>query len=200
LAANKTAPSLPFQQALDTLVSGQTTFMQKQAAWQQLRDAGQLDQLITEVEQRAGSNPTTPEYPATLGQAYLQKAGTLRDIREQGILGMKADQSFDAALHLDPSNWEAGFWKATAMSYWPPQLGKGQEVIDRFVDLMNLQEGQPTQPQFVQTYVSLGEQCQRQGYPDYARQVWQRGAALFPNDQRLTEKLSQPKTEQAAAR
>ena len=120
LAANKAAPSLPFQQALDALVSSQTPFLQKQAAWQQLRDAGQLDQLIAEVEQRAGSNPTAPEYPATLGQAYLQKAGTLTDIREQGILGMKADQSFDAALNLEQSNWEAGFWKATAVAWISP--------------------------------------------------------------------------------
>ncbi|HEY5913903.1 MAG TPA: hypothetical protein VJA21_25215 [Verrucomicrobiae bacterium] len=193
-------PSLPYQQALSVLVSSQAGFEQKQAAWKHLRDSGKLDQVIGDLEQRASANPTVAEYPAALGQACLQKAGTLNDIREQGILGLKADQSFDAALNLDPSNWEAGFWKATAMSYWPPQLGKGSEVITRFVELAKLQEGQPTQPQFAQTYLLLGDQYQKQGYPDYARQTWQRGATLFPNDTTLAQRLTQPTPEQATVR
>jgi tetratricopeptide (TPR) repeat protein len=192
--------SLPFQQALTTLTSPQASYEQKQSAWKQLKDSGKLSETITELEAGAISNPNSPEYPAALGQACLQKAGTLSDIREQGILGMKADQSFDAALNLDASNWEAGFWKATAMSYWPPQLGKGQEVIERFVNLVKLQETQTTQPQFAQTYLSLGEQYAKQGYPDYARQVWQRGATLFPNEGRFNEKLSQPAGQQSASR
>lgn len=194
------APSLQLHQALQTLLSSQTSFGEKQVTWQQLKDSGKLDQAITELEQRSASNPNSAEYPAALGQAYLQKAGMLKDLREQGILGMKADQTFDAALALDPSNWDAGFWKAVAMSYWPPQLNKGQEVIERFAELVKLQETQPAQPQFAQTYVILGEQYQKQGYADYARQIWQQGNALFPNDAKLLEKLTQPQTSQTAAR
>jgi tetratricopeptide (TPR) repeat protein len=196
----KPGPSPALQQALQTLVSQQASFDQKQATWQQLKDSGKLDLAIAELEQHTATSPNSAEYPATLGQAYLQKAGILKDIREQGILGMKADQSFDAALSLDPANWEAGFWKATAMSYWPPQLNKGQEVIERFAELIKLQETQPAQPQFSQTYVLLGEQYQKQGYADYARQIWERGGSMFPNDSRLLEKLSQPRPEQAAAK
>ena len=195
----KTEAFPALQQSIQTLTSP-ASFDQKQAIWQQLKDAGKLDLAITELEQRAASSPNTAEFPATLGQAYLQKAAMLKDIREQGILGMKADQSFDAALNLDPANWEAGFWKAAAMSYWPPQLNKGQEVIERFAELVKLQETQPAQPQFAQTYVLLGEQYQKQGYADYARQIWERGGALFPNDPKLLEKLSQPRPEQTAAR
>ena len=60
-----------------------------------------VDQAISELEQSATAQPNLAEYPAALGQAYLQKAGSIQDVREQGILGMKADQSFDAALALD---------------------------------------------------------------------------------------------------
>jgi tetratricopeptide (TPR) repeat protein len=198
-AASVPSQSLPFQQALDILVSPQSAYAQKQAAWNHLRDSGKLDQAISELEQRASSNPSLAEYPATLGQAYLQKAGTLKDIREQGILGMKADQSFDAALSIDPSNWEAGFWKALALSYWPPQLNKAQEVIERFVEVIKLQESQSPQPQFAQSYLVLGEQYQKQGYADYAKQIWQRGAGLFPSDAKLAEKTSAPSATQQAA-
>ncbi len=191
--------SLPVQHAVQTLLSPQASFAEKQAVWQQLKDSGKIDLAIDELEKGAASNPNAAEYPATLGQAYLQKAALLKDVREQGILGMKADQSFDTALGLDPANWDAGFWKATALSYWPPELNKGQEVLERFADLIKLQETQPSQPQFAQTYVLLGDQYQKQGYPDYAKQIWQRGAGLFPSDSKLAEKVSQPQPEQAAA-
>ncbi|RPI91684.1 MAG: hypothetical protein EHM39_14335 [Chloroflexi bacterium] len=113
---------------------------------------------------------------------------------------MKADQSFEAALSLDPSNWDAAFWNSMAMSYWPPQLGKGPEVIQRLVDLVKLQETQGSQPHFAQTYVLLGEQYQKQGHADYAKQIWKRGAELYPQDARFAENLaSPPQAEQAAA-
>ncbi|HUI05593.1 MAG TPA: hypothetical protein VL486_01160 [Verrucomicrobiae bacterium] len=36
----------------------------------------------------------------------------------------------------------------------------------------------------------LGEQYQKAGYTDDARQIWQRGATLFPNNNTLREKLA----------
>jgi hypothetical protein len=186
------SPALPplVNQAVLALTSPQTSFAVKLVAWQQLKDAGKLDQAISQLEQSANAQPNLPEFPATLGQAYLQKAGSIKDVREQGILGMKADQSFDAALALDPSSWEARFWKATAMSYWPEQLGKGTEVVEHCLELVRLQESQPTQPQFAQTYLLLGEQYQRMGHTDYARQTWQRGLTFFPENPQLQGRLN----------
>jgi tetratricopeptide (TPR) repeat protein len=180
-----------FAQAIETLVSAEATFQQKQAVWGQLRDAGKLDVAITELEERVSKNPGTAEYPAVLGQAYLQKAGSIQDVREQGILGMKADQSFEAALNSDAQNWAARFWKTTAMSYWPPQLGKGKEVIENCVELLKQQEVRPPRPEFAQVYVLLGDMYQREGYADYARQTWERGLALFPNHEVLSAKKSE---------
>jgi tetratricopeptide (TPR) repeat protein len=182
--------SLVFSQALDTLTSPQAAFAQRQSAWKQLKDAGQLDQAITELEQRATTDPRTPGYPAALGQAYLQKAGSIQDLREQGILGMKADQTFDAALELDPNNWDARFWKATAMTYWPTMLGKSNETIEHFATLITQQESQAPQPHFAQTYTQLGDYYVKLGHADYAQQIWQRGAALFPENQDLRSKLA----------
>jgi tetratricopeptide (TPR) repeat protein len=180
------------KQLVDTLVSRQAGFDQKQAAWKKLKDSGKFDQAIAELEQRAAANPQAAEYPATLGQAYLQKSSTLQDLREQGILAMKADQTFDAALQIDPKNWEARFIKAVAMSYWPPQLNKGQEVIDHFTQLIEQQETQPPQPQFAATYLWLGDHYQKTGKNDYARATWQCGAERFPADAALKQRLAQP--------
>jgi len=149
-----------------------------------------MDQVIGELERRMAADPRAAEYPAELGAAYLKECALIQDIRERGILAMKADELFDTALNLDSSNWDARFTKALAMSYWPPQLNKGQEVIEQFTALIQQQEMQPPQPQFARSYVLLGEQYQKAGNSDSAQQVWQRGAALFPDNTDLENKLA----------
>jgi tetratricopeptide (TPR) repeat protein len=177
-------------QAVDTLVSPQLTHSQKRATWKQLQESGKLDQAITELERRAASDPRSPDAAAALGQAYLKKCGTIQDIREQAILAMSADKEFDTALSLDPSNWEARFTKAVALSYWPANLNKGDEVIQHFQTLIQQQEAQAPQPEFAETYVWLGDQYNKAGHADYAREIWQRGAGLFPNNETLMKHLA----------
>jgi tetratricopeptide (TPR) repeat protein len=187
--ANPHLDAALLKQAVDLLVSTEATRKQKRDTWKQLRAAGKLDPVITELEQRMTDDPRTAEYPAALGQAYLQKCGTLQDVREQGILAMQADKLFETALTLDPSNWEARFTKAMCMSYWPPVLNKGDEVIQNFQTLIEQQEAQAPQPHFAETYAWLGDQYQKSGRADDARAIWERGAALFPADDKLREKL-----------
>jgi len=164
------------------LISAQVSFQEKQALWHQLGRQGKLDELIAALEQGAADHPAAAEYPAALGQAYVNKIPASRDPRDPAILGLKADQCFDAALELDPSNWDARFFKAYSMSYWPAELNKAPEVIEQLNQLIELQESTTSQPYFAQTYVLLADQYQKAGYADYARQVRQRGAALFPQD------------------
>jgi tetratricopeptide (TPR) repeat protein len=179
--------------SVDVLVSPQSTWVQKQAAWKQLRDSGKLDRAIGDLEQRTGSDPNNAANSAALGQAYLQKCGAIKDVREQGILGMQADKAFDNALSLDPSNWEARFNKAMALSYWPESMKKGPEVVENFQMLIQQQESQAPQPQFAETYLWLGDQYQKAGQTDDARAAWQRGASLFPGNERLQSRLSPAK-------
>jgi tetratricopeptide (TPR) repeat protein len=188
-----------FAQAIQTLVLTQATFEQKQAAWKQLREAGQLDQAIGELEQRVASSPQSVDDMTSLGEAYWKKCAQIKDIREQAILVMKADQTFDAALNLDPSNWEARYTKALAMSHWPQELNKGDEVIAQFTTLIQQQEAATQQPHFAQAYIRLGDQYQKAGNLEYASTVWQRGAAFFPDNTELKEKLASPQTEQKTA-
>jgi len=186
----KPSVAVTFSQPLQTLVSPQATFAQKQAAWKQLRDAGQLDQAIAQLEQAVKEDPKVAEYSAELGRAYLQKLGTTQDIRQQAVLAMQADQTFDEALKLDPNNWDARFYKASALSHWPADLNKSQEVMENLSTLIDQQEVRPPQPEYAQSYVLLGEQYLKAGYPDNAKEMWQRGAALFPQNEALQNKLA----------
>ena len=188
--AAKPGVAATFSQPLQTLVSPQASYAQKQAAWKQLRDTQQLDQAIMDLQQAAKAEPSVAEYPAVLGQAYLQKLMTTQDVREKVTLAMQADQSFDQALQLDPTNWEARFSKASALSYWPTEMNKSEEVMQNLATLVEQQEAQSPQPHFAQTYVLLGDQYQKAGYADEAKQMWQRGAALFPGNDTLRQKLA----------
>ncbi len=190
----KSATSTFLSRSVDTLVSTNASLQQKQEVWKQLRESGQLDEAIEALKQGATNNPTSAVYPTVLGQAELQKAYVLSksggSVNEMGIAGMQADQYFDSALKLDPSNWDAQFSKAVSMSYWPPELNKGPEVIQRLGNLINQQETMPSQPQFAMTYVILGDQYQKAGQPDYAQQTWQLGATQFPGDPTLQKKIA----------
>jgi Tfp pilus assembly protein PilF len=189
-SAAKPSIASTFSQPLQTLVSPQSTFAQKQAAWKQLRETGQLDQAIAQLKQAVQEEPSAASYSAALGEAYLQKLGPAQDPQEQSTLAVEADHAFDQALKLDPNNWDARFWKATALSYWPPELNKSQEVMQNLSTLIDQQEVHPPQPEYAQSYVLLGEQYLKAGYPDNAREMWQRGAALFPQNETLQRKLA----------
>ena len=190
-SANSTAPTA-FRQAIDILVSPQTSFQQRQAAWKRLRDAGELDQALATLKQRATNNPSSAEYPTALGEAFIYKLQTTRDFHEVSILALQADQNFNTALGLDPANWEAQFFKAAALSRWPPEMNKGPEVIQQFSNLIDQQEAMPPQPQFAQTYVLLGDQYKKTGQRDYAVQTWRLGLAKFPGELTLQGRIAHP--------
>ena len=197
-ARNVSTPDVPvtdssaLKYSVDVLISAQSTFAQKQGVWKQLRESGKLDKAIADLEQRTAADPNTAANPAALGQAYLQKCGTIQDVREQGILAMQADKAFDNALNLDPSNWEARFTKAVALTYWPASMNKGEEVVGHFQTLIQQQESQAPQPQFAETYLWLGDQYQKAGQSEDARAAWQRGAGLFPEHAGLKSRLAPP--------
>jgi tetratricopeptide (TPR) repeat protein len=190
-STNSTSPTA-FRQAIDILVSPQTSFQQRQAAWKQMRDAGELDQALATLKQDAANNPTSAGYSTALGEAYVYKLQTIRDFHAVSILALQADQSFNKALGLDPANWEAQFFKAAALSRWPPEMNKGPEVIQQFGNLIDQQEAMPPQPQFAQTYVLLGDQYKKTGQSDYAVQTWRLGLAKFPGDSTLQGRIAHP--------
>ena len=184
------AAKLAFKQSMDVLLSPASTHEQRQAAWKQLMDSGQLDQAIAQFQQLMAANPQSAQYPGDLGEAYLKKCSQTDDVRQQGIMALNADQLFDTALNLDPSDWEARFTKAVAMSYWPASLNKGQDVVNNFLTLIQQQQSQPTETQFALPYLRLGDYYQKAGDNPSALNAWQQGASLFPANDDLKSRLA----------
>jgi tetratricopeptide (TPR) repeat protein len=168
---------------------------QKQALLQELVKSGQMDQVITELKQRAVDNPNDPEIPTTLGEAQLNEVRALHeagggDTDQIGILAMQADQNFNAALKIDPSNWEAQFVKADSMFYWPSSAGQDNNVVQSLSSLIDQQETMTPRSEFAQTYVVLGDEYQKIGQPDKAIATWQLGLTKFPDNSTLQKRVS----------
>jgi tetratricopeptide (TPR) repeat protein len=181
------------RKAVDALLSAKSAG-EKHELFQQLIKSGQMDAAIAELKQRAADNPSDAEIPTTIGEAQLNQVRAIKeaggDLNEMGILAMQADQSFNAALKIDPQNWEANFVKAASMYYWPPDLARDSDVVQRLSSLIDQQETMASQPQFAQTYVVLGNEYQKIGQPDKAVATWQLGLTKFPSDPALLKKIS----------
>jgi tetratricopeptide (TPR) repeat protein len=181
--------------AVDALLSAKSG-AQKHLLFQQLAQAGELDQVMTELQQREAKDPNDPEIPTTLGEALLNKvraaidANGGQDNEDIKIMALQADQDFNTALNIDPKNWEAQFVKAASMSYWPANPQMDNDVVQRLSNLIDQQETMPQQPEFAQTYVVLGDEYQKIGQPEKAAATWLLGAQAFPNDPTLQKKIS----------
>jgi tetratricopeptide (TPR) repeat protein len=177
---------------VDALLSAKSA-AEKHELFEQLIKSGQLDQAIAELKQREADNPNDPEIPTTIGEAQLNEIKALHDsgadTDQMGILAMQADQNFNAALKIDPSNWEAQYVKDASMYYWPADPTRDNNVIQSLASLIDQQENLPAQPQFAQTYLLLGNEYQKMGQPDKALATWQLGAQKFPNDPTLQQKI-----------
>jgi hypothetical protein len=180
--------------ALDLLTSSQTSFVERQALYDQLRKSGELDEVIEGLKDLAAGNPGDVSIPIALGEAEIAKIRSVRetggDQNEVAILGMQADQNFSQALKIDPANWAAQFEKAASLAHWPPELNKGPEVIQRLSSLVTQQETMPPKPEFAQTYILLGQQYQAAGQAGQAIQTWQQGVVKFPMNTTLQKNLA----------
>lgn len=199
-----TAPALPADSGspahkLALALLNAKSAREKQALFEQLRKDGGLDAVIADLKQQATQNPNDPEIPTTIGEADInelrslaENGGQAANHDQMGILAMQADQEFDAALQIDPKNWEAQFVKYSTMYYWPANPQTDNQVVQNLTGLIDQQETMSPNPAFAQTYVTLGNEYQKIGQPDKAMATWQLGAQEFPNDTALQKKIANP--------
>lgn len=198
-SASQTTPAgsvNPIHKKVEALLSAKSG-AEKHALFEELRKDGQLDAAIADLKQMAAADPNNPEIPTTIGEAELNE---IRAIKENGaadanydqigILAMQADQEFNAALQMDPKNWEAQFVKDSSLYYWPANPQMDNQVIQSLTSLIDQQETMAANPDFAQTYLLLGNEYQKIGQNDKAMATWQLGAQEYPGNSQLQQKLA----------
>jgi tetratricopeptide (TPR) repeat protein len=183
----------PIRKCVDALLSAKSG-AEKHDLFQQLVKSGQIDAAIAELKQRMADNPNDPEIPTTLGEAQLNQVRAIKeaggDPNDMGILALQADQSFNAALKIDPANYEAQLVKSISQTFWPVNPARDNQVVQTLSGLIDRQETMTPQPDFAQTYLYLGNEYQKIGQPDKALATWQLGLTKFPNNAALLGKLN----------
>ena len=159
------------------------------AIWAAARKAGKHQELLALFEAAAKSAPNDATAQFEFGRACIHSLMTSKDILEQGTLSTTADKAFDEALEIDERHWEARFSKAVSYTFWPDFLGKKKEAIAHFETLVDQQAQMPPRPEFANTYLYLGNILEQRGETDRAREVWERGLRLHPEDAGLRGKL-----------
>ena len=162
----------------------------RQAIWKQIREAGVLEDVIAAVEARVEADPGNPDRHYELGSTYLQKIFEVGNGPEAGVWATKADNSFDAALDIDPEHWNSRFNKAVSLSFWPPIFGKQTEAIQQFEVLVGQQANTGlNEPKYAQTHLLLGNMYQQSGKLEQAIASWEAGLAAFPGSEELLAQL-----------
>ena len=111
----------------------------------------------------------------------------ITDPTDLGIYALQADQQFNAALKIDPNNWEANFVQASSKYYWPPDAQRDAETAQQLANLIDQQDTMNSSPAFAQTYAALAKQYQKMGKVDEAAATLNLGLQKFPSDPTLQQ-------------
>lgn len=182
--------SAPVQDLVAQLLAGEGFDLASAALWQEVREAGRMDEVLAAFEARAEADPTNPAVQVELGEAYINKIAEVGNGPMAGVFAGKADAAFDLALELDPNHWDARFNKAVALSFWPPVFGKQSAAIAHFEVLVGQQAALPPEPQHAQTHLLLGNMYMQIGETDKALAAWKAGLAIFPGDEDLASQIA----------
>jgi hypothetical protein len=145
-----------------------------------------IAQAIAAIEKEVAADPANAELHVALATAYVAELwNNTAQGPQQGLVWMKASAAYDAAIKLQPEHWQARFGKAFGTSMAPEFLGMRPEAIRQFEELLEIQKRNPPEPHFAGTYFRLGTLYKDAGNVDKARELWNAGLALFPDNEQL---------------
>jgi tetratricopeptide (TPR) repeat protein len=154
------------------------------------RRHGDIDGAIRRLRAAIVRDPKNAQLHAALGTALAAKtAFATPPGPEQGTVWDEAEAAFKQAIELDPDHWEARYALAFGDSMAPEFVGLRPRAIERFEELMDLQERGAPSDDHVLVYARLGTLYKDAGNTAKAREVWRRGLARFPASQELEQSL-----------
>ena len=138
------------------------------------------------------AEPENPEPLVGQARVLLQCRIAFAPFMEQGALSARASELLLSALEIDPTHWEGRYLLGINYFHNPEFMGLTDDAITQFETLL-AQQGERTDfPDMAGPFVYLGDLYARVGRQADARATWERGAALFPDDVTLAERLGGP--------
>jgi tetratricopeptide (TPR) repeat protein len=160
-------------------------------------EAGKKDEALAAADRAEATLQSWSEVRPGEPEPLVWRARTLSQCRiphavfmEQGVLVGRSNALLEEALELDPEYWTARYALALNHYYTPEFLGRTKDSIQHFEILLEQQGERTDFPEMAGPYVYLGDLYERVGRHEDAAAIWRRGIELFPEDERLQERLA----------
>jgi tetratricopeptide (TPR) repeat protein len=183
--------TVPPEQAIEDLVRGLKgrklgpDDTNRLFAWLTVRK-DRIADVIAALQKEIAADPTNPELQVALATAFVADlTNNTMPGPQQGLVWMKASAAYDAAIKLEPEHWTARFGKAFGTSMAPEFIGLRPEAIRQFEELLEIQKRKAPEPHYADTYFRLGTLYKDAGNVEKAREIWNAGLTLFPDNEEL---------------
>jgi len=146
------------------------------------------DRSIAFFEKLVAANPNAPYAFLNFGFSYVDKipdAGAITQVLNANT----ALTYFTKSLEIKPS-WIGYYTRGNSYLFWPKIFNRTQFGIDDLEAALKLQAQTEKRPYYVRAYVSLGDGYYKLENVAKAREVWQEGLKLFPDDEILKKRVN----------
>ena len=109
-----------------------------------------------------------------------------------GFLSKRSIAQFRTVYDRNPNDWIANYGIGMNYLHWPDYFKKTEGTLPYFEKCMELQRNQPLKPQYILTYLRMGDAHVRDGSIEKAYELWREGEKLFPGHADLVDRLKFP--------
>lgn len=149
--------------------------------------AGTYDRSLAFFEKLVADHPESANARLNFAFAHVDKVpveGAITGV----ILANRALTQFTAALEIEES-WLGLYSRGNSYMYWPTIFGRTPKGIADLEKAIAMSVANP-KPFHGRAYAALGDGYWRLGDRDKMREIWKKGAELFPDDAPLAKRLS----------
>ncbi|NJL28275.1 MAG: hypothetical protein HC897_10465 [Thermoanaerobaculia bacterium] len=149
--------------------------------------AGAYDRCIAFFEKLTTDSPQAANAFLNLGYAFVDKIPVEGAIT-QVLLANTALTHFSKAIEVEDS-WLARYTRGNSYLFWPAIFGRTPLAIADLERANELAKGLEKKPYHARSWAGLGDGYWRLEDVAKAREIWQQGQALFPDDPDLKARL-----------
>jgi enediyne biosynthesis protein E3 len=116
-----------------------------------------------------------------------------------GFLSKRSIAQFKIVQDREPDDWIANYGIGMNYLHWPDYFKKTEGALGYFEKCLQIQQGKPAKPQYLLTYLRMGDALVRGGDVARAYETWRAGEKQFPGHADLLERLNTPRERIEAA-
>src|SRR5215469_6022052 len=147
-----------------------------------------FDKEIAFFQKLTSDNPKSANAFLNYGFSYVDKIPAAGSIT-QVILANNALTQFSKSIDLKPT-WIALYTRGNSYLYWPKIFHRASLGVADLEKAYALQKTEGKKSFHVRVYVSLGDGYWKTDELDKAKAIWKEGAAAFPDNQGLKDRLA----------